>query len=147
MLTPAQFEQIVMSYVEPYFTGDINGSISRTDERITKGTESLTVGHLSSTDGDVQRSIVNITIYVKDISFRNEEAQKVDYKPNTPRFDELTAKMYECLKFNTGIFWDKGNLWMTGPSPLYRTSPEIGEHFRTIRVQLKVHNHESPVNN
>nr|GFB61037.1 hypothetical protein [Tanacetum cinerariifolium] len=45
-----------------------NGNVVRTDERISGFDEDVTVSVLSLTTDDLQRAIVNVTIWIKDIS-------------------------------------------------------------------------------
>lgn len=139
MYTPEDIENRVLGYLTPELTDFINGLICRSDERTSGGIEGVTVGTLSLTSDDIQLGIVNITIYIKDVEVRNVEFQKMDWKPNTQRFDEITRKIFLILNGSAGKYWKYGNLWITNPSPIYRSNPEIGEHFRTIRVQVKAH--------
>lgn len=138
MHTPEDLEEIVINYLTPGLTGFIAGQLTRKDERLTGSDEDVTVGTLSLGDSNVQRGIVLVTMYLKDIQVRNESEQKMDEKPNKPRFDAITRKVYELLGENIGKFWATGNLWITNPSPLYAEVAQK-EHFRTIRVQVKIH--------
>jgi len=138
MYTPEDIEKIVIDYLKPDLPNFISGNLTRKDERVSGSDEDLTVGTLSLTDGNVQRGTVLISIYLKDIQVRNEEAQKMDNKPNTARFDAITRKIYEVLGGNAGRYWKFGNIWISNPSPLY-ANVEAGEHFRSIRVEVKAH--------
>lgn len=138
MYTPEDIENIVIDYLTPELQDFIAGNLTHTDERQSGSDEDVTVGMLSLTDGNTQRGIVLISIYLKDIGVTNAAAQKVDYKPNKPRFDAITRKVFEILGGNAGKYWPFGNLWVTNPSPVYKAI-EAGEHFRSIRVQVKAH--------
>lgn len=138
MYTPEEVEQILIDYLTPGFAGFYDGEIVRKDDRLGGSLEDLVVSTLSLTDGDVQRGFILVTIYVKDVSQRNEAANQVDVKPNTTRINEFTSKVYDVLNGNAGKYWKYGNLWITNPSPIYKNAG-LDEHFRTIRVAIKAH--------
>lgn len=144
MYTPKDLEEIAIAYLVPGLTGKIAGEIVRSDERNTGSDEDVTVSTLSITDGHVQRAIINLTIYCKDV--QSVGADVVNWKPNTERFDDITRLIVDTMSGNYGKYWKYGNMWITSPSSPKYANKETSEHFLTIRLEAKVHLMENVYN-
>ncbi len=111
------------------------GEVYRKGERPSNSTKTdVTVTSLSSSEGLVSDTIINVNLYAQDIKKKGSESY---YEVPANEILKLgTTKIVELLKGNIGKFWNDGNLFIENIfGPL--SEEKVKQHFINIRVKVK----------